>query len=232
MSTDLKAIPTEYKGVRFRSKSEAIFARCLDLAGVEDWQYEPNISGLAWPYWKLPQHPWDFCVTTKKGFSNSHLIFVEYKPAFPSSAYMENLSEKVKAHVEKFRLEIEICDYLELHHYGHASHFFSSYQQIRSIVEKQGKTLADVLESWKVGSHSYVLVYGSPFVGPVSANGEESYVTCPLSFLCGKYRITPCIEQITAYPAFFSETWGAESVFGITEKMAQEARSYRFDLKH
>lgn len=35
-------IPTDYKGVRFRSKSEAIFARALELRGYEIWEYEPR----------------------------------------------------------------------------------------------------------------------------------------------------------------------------------------------
>lgn len=37
----LKAIPTEYKGVVFRSKCEALFARNLDLSGGWLWEYEP-----------------------------------------------------------------------------------------------------------------------------------------------------------------------------------------------
>lgn len=45
-----KAIPTEYRGVRFRSKSEAMLARCFDIAGIF-WNYEPPNNTY---------HKWDF----------------------------------------------------------------------------------------------------------------------------------------------------------------------------
>lgn len=35
-----RSIPTEYNGIRFRSKLEADWARCFDAIGLE-WQYEP-----------------------------------------------------------------------------------------------------------------------------------------------------------------------------------------------
>lgn len=37
-----EAIPTEYKGIMFKSKSEAIVARGFDLAGLL-WKYEPEV---------------------------------------------------------------------------------------------------------------------------------------------------------------------------------------------
>ncbi|HET7237617.1 MAG TPA: hypothetical protein VFI76_01230 [Terrimicrobiaceae bacterium] len=40
MNRTLQPVETEYSGVVFRSKTEAIFARCLDLAGAP-WTYEP-----------------------------------------------------------------------------------------------------------------------------------------------------------------------------------------------
>jgi hypothetical protein len=51
--TDRRPIPTEYKGVRFRSKSEAVFARTLDLVVGRNltWTYEPKGH---------KGHPWDF----------------------------------------------------------------------------------------------------------------------------------------------------------------------------
>ena len=83
-----KPTPTEYKGVRFRSKSEAVFARCLDLAGW-DWDYEPkNASG----------HRWDFLVDrkTEPGSGRERFVFIEYKPSQPTIAYVRSLIEKTK----------------------------------------------------------------------------------------------------------------------------------------
>ena len=38
--TNFKAIPTLYKDIWFRSRTEAKWAACFDLCGI-DWQYEP-----------------------------------------------------------------------------------------------------------------------------------------------------------------------------------------------
>jgi hypothetical protein len=41
MSGAIAPMPTDYRGIRFRSKSEAIIARAMDLIEV-DWEYEPE----------------------------------------------------------------------------------------------------------------------------------------------------------------------------------------------
>jgi hypothetical protein len=74
-------IPTEYKGRTFRSKSEAVFAFCLEH-GQNMWEYEP--SGFL--------HPWDFIVTT---FRNKTYL-IEYKPHIPTQTYLDNLIQKVR----------------------------------------------------------------------------------------------------------------------------------------
>jgi hypothetical protein len=79
----LKAIPTDYDGTRFRSKSEAILARAMDLAEIS-WMYEPEeYDGY------LP----DFAVDVEifNMFKLSYLI--EYKPSLPSDAYIEKLNK-------------------------------------------------------------------------------------------------------------------------------------------
>ena len=85
--SNLKAIPTEYKGIRFRSKSEAIFARAMDLAGIEAWEYEPATFDGYTP---------DFLVSAKVPamiLDDGHDLIlswlIEYKPSTPSSAYIE-----------------------------------------------------------------------------------------------------------------------------------------------
>jgi hypothetical protein len=108
---------TEYKGIVFDSKSEAIFARALDNAGCR-WVYHFNYL-----------HEWDFLVypgliTTRKTnafqypchdikerrrlweFEDSmayHCLeprhspmLIEYKPRMPTMTYVRNLTEKIR----------------------------------------------------------------------------------------------------------------------------------------
>jgi len=87
--------PTEYCGVRFRSKSEAVFARCLDLAGHR-WQYEPgSIAG----------HQWDFLIDRKNSIGKygrafpkhwERFLFIEYKPSEPTMAYVDSIVQRMR----------------------------------------------------------------------------------------------------------------------------------------
>lgn len=77
--------PTEFAGVRFRSKSEAVFARCLSLAGNQ-WKYEPGtIAG----------HGWDFIVKRRSSNLES-FVFIEYKPSRPTMCYVDSLVERMR----------------------------------------------------------------------------------------------------------------------------------------
>jgi hypothetical protein len=99
---------TEYKGIVFDSKAEAVFARTLDIGG-HDWVYHP-----------LPHcgHEWDFLVfpthtvaahgnlrvggqhyRSKKTVSHprSKPMLVEYKPSMPTNTYVDNLTEQMRA---------------------------------------------------------------------------------------------------------------------------------------
>lgn len=81
-SPTYKAIPTEYAGVVFRSKSEAILALAFDLADFV-WQYEPwwlgvNEGSYIWrpDFFVVSKHRW---VDTDGRRVISSAI-VEYKP--------------------------------------------------------------------------------------------------------------------------------------------------------
>jgi len=101
-------VKTEYKGIVFDSKSEAVFARCLDVAG-HGWIYHPS------PHC---DHEWDFLVFRKPSvrpgrkskflvggvFYSNPLTFhecepkpvlIEYKPSEPTMTYIQNLTEKM-----------------------------------------------------------------------------------------------------------------------------------------
>jgi len=87
-AVDFTPKPTDYIGVRFRSKSEAIFARALELRGLF-WQYEPE-------NWRC-EDGWvpDFWAAQQR--TNPHRIFsliIEYKPSRVTDAYKEQLHER------------------------------------------------------------------------------------------------------------------------------------------
>lgn len=79
-----EAIPTQYAGVVFRSKSEALFARTLDLLGYA-WFYEPDWLRCADGY--VP----DFLYCPARGDREyavfSKMTVAEYKPQRPTDAY-------------------------------------------------------------------------------------------------------------------------------------------------
>lgn len=106
-----KAIPTEYKGVVYRSKSEAMFARYLELEfekrsrhvnfqgsgwqdrslihGVGGFQYEPSL-GIDWPP--------DFLVwysALAGGLPCAWGEILEYKPSRPTYTYIESFFESM-----------------------------------------------------------------------------------------------------------------------------------------
>ncbi len=85
MVTKSKYVPTltEYDGVLFRSKSEAIFARAMDLTGHITWDYEPEtIDGYTVDFW---------VTTTLPQSEISMDLMVEYKPSRPTDAYISKL---------------------------------------------------------------------------------------------------------------------------------------------
>ena len=85
---DKRPMPTDYAGVRFRSKSEAVLARMLDIVRERmkkthiAWAYEPEIVKT------------DFAVfITIPDENRVQMIAIEYKPSRPSDAYIERWRE-------------------------------------------------------------------------------------------------------------------------------------------
>jgi len=89
----MRPIPTEYRGTVFRSKSEAVFARALDLAKIGQWEYEPEHEKTHSP------HPWDFSIFDDR-CKRCHWILIEYKPSQPTMTYVRHLTELVRPRVE------------------------------------------------------------------------------------------------------------------------------------
>jgi hypothetical protein len=86
MDKIIKAIPTTYKGIRFKSKTEARFAVALDkIPKVYDWSYEQEKVG-EW----LP----DFFVWFEKRVDVC--FYIELKPTKPTDEYMEWIGAQTK----------------------------------------------------------------------------------------------------------------------------------------
>lgn len=75
---------TEYKGIVFDSKSEAVFARTLDLVDIQ-WDYHVRYCG----------HEWDFYL--KGGNRFDYHMLVEYKPAPPTESYIDWLTNLMRS---------------------------------------------------------------------------------------------------------------------------------------
>lgn len=104
----LKAVPTEYRGTRYRSKSEAMFALNLDVCRSSFprthhcisqwweaiWVYEPNFE------W-LNGFSCDFLLSWIL-FDNERLVInqrlVEYKPSKPTKTFCDNYFSKFFKH--------------------------------------------------------------------------------------------------------------------------------------
>lgn len=84
----MKAIKTEYKNIVYDSKSEAVFARVLDLAGHR-WNYHPS---------EHCGHVWDFYIFRKQWMP---YMFIEYKPAMPTMTYVNNLTETMSVNPQE-----------------------------------------------------------------------------------------------------------------------------------
>jgi len=95
-------IKTEYKGVVYRSKSEAMFARWIELSRKDcRFIYEPKLGVDGWRPDFLLNGPCWLC--DERGgtvFINCEVI--EYKPAFPTKSYLESWFSKAKEWFEKY----------------------------------------------------------------------------------------------------------------------------------
>ena len=81
--------PTSYKGIRYKSKCEAIFARMMDMQNYFQWAYlEPQWQ--LYPNFEDGYIP-DFWLQTRTG----QQIFVEYKTTPPKYEYLVALKSRV-----------------------------------------------------------------------------------------------------------------------------------------
>lgn len=80
--------PTDFKGITFRSKTEAIFAKSLDLSAVA-WEYEPerfkHASGWVPDFW--------ICANGRSG--NIVSMVLELKPCRPTQTYLVELRQRM-----------------------------------------------------------------------------------------------------------------------------------------
>lgn len=95
----IEAIPTDYAGVLFRSKTEAVIARAFDMAKERTngritvcWEYEP-----AWARTKDGWVPDFFVMTNFYAPKPGRLVLkflVEFKPAPPTDSYFQVLANR------------------------------------------------------------------------------------------------------------------------------------------
>ena len=99
----IKAIPTSYKGVQFRSKCEARWAEYFDSLGIR-WMYEPegmDLNGL----WYLP----DFWLPDCKTIFEVKGVWDEIDKAKLTAAYLE-----IERAELSYRLAIGECEQYRL----------------------------------------------------------------------------------------------------------------------
>lgn len=119
----IKAIQTEYKGYRFRSRLEARWAVFFDALGI-DWEYEPEGYDLGDLGWYLP----DFYLPDSK-------TWVEVKPPFPTGATSVYLAGKIRKNC--WRHSIAPMRGAE-HDFNHPHYWESVKSHLNPLVEVTG----------------------------------------------------------------------------------------------
>jgi hypothetical protein len=96
----IEARPTEYRGVVFRSRSEAILARVFDLWGMA-WMYEPRFLSLGkWTpdFWVVTQ------MTNGKESPGIMSMVLDYKPNEISQVCRGELAFKFRKYLAFLRM--------------------------------------------------------------------------------------------------------------------------------
>lgn len=92
LTRELVARPTEYRGVRFRSKTEAVFALAIEQSNFV-WEYEPRLLKLAdgWvpDFWIVDAH------TNLRGVQAISSFLIELKPRPVTQTYKDELAKRV-----------------------------------------------------------------------------------------------------------------------------------------
>lgn len=97
----IKARRTEYKGIVYRSKSEAMFARYLELVAQEDTDrgviYEPK--GFDVDGWRPDFLQWDVFTGSLQGHEIPHISYrlIEYKPSKPTTTYIKEFQKRCES---------------------------------------------------------------------------------------------------------------------------------------
>lgn len=103
-ATMKKARPTEFEGMVYRSKSEAMFACALAATGAV-FEYEPTWLEIG----ELEYTP-DFLIARNQQKPNGHrhryvtFILIEYKPSMPTATYLGELSGNMERCLKESRL--------------------------------------------------------------------------------------------------------------------------------
>lgn len=179
MTDRFVASPTEYRGVRFRSKSEAMFALWLDLEssvnvaykdeqrrlsegficvneGMEFWKYEPVLKFA--PYFNV-----DFlsCTLSTGRAAYAPFLnyqFIEYKPSKPTKTYCE----KFFLNYEETKEECERIGLHEVSRRSSARIFYGSiFNTIRGVVGDDENTgFVDIKDfDWLYGYEDEIRSY-------------------------------------------------------------------------
>lgn len=167
----MKARPTEYKGIRFRSKSEAVFARYLDLCiegygglggALASFDYEPETLIDGWNpdflTWRV-RRPMGGKCEFRRTVPFLFMTFIEYKPSRPTKTYIAEWAEHVAAWstmssiLESDALALTTTFYI---FYGSV---FSSAERGVVKVESDGKFVDDTHDDWLVDFEEELLAY-------------------------------------------------------------------------
>lgn len=108
-----EARPTEYRGVTFKSKSEAICARGFDLAEAL-WEYEPFCFVDLFEDNYIP----DFLVTRYDFGIDSHGLahcVFEYKPTLPNKTYRKELYKRFEYINNRIKLNYPLLHFFLLY---------------------------------------------------------------------------------------------------------------------
>lgn len=149
-----EATPTEYLGVRYRSKSEAMFARFLHLEGKSTgfsncvgsgFEYEPegfsvgrwSLDFLAWRVFSAPN------IATEIRIPTIIYLWIEYKPSRPSGAYIE----KLRKNFERLQDSLSFYDGLVVRS-GFYLYYGSVYTESRGIFDFCGGVVQESKENW------------------------------------------------------------------------------------
>lgn len=243
MSNAIAPTPTEYKGIRFRSKSEAVFARFLDLVVtlstkvtnsdiLTDFWYEPDNASLEFVGAPLT-HSWDFILPL-----TDFNFLVEYKPQRPTETYIDNLREKVCKHYTGRKLVSKLVndmaftgnDHLRRERFSRRkpSEIINVALNLASKTTIQIEDMADVGQPvGHLGTYSAPLfiyvVHGSPWRQP----GNDG--CCYESIRIDQCAIPESLEShFDVSSHSFSEMLGFSD--STLNELAQEAKTYRFDL--